>query len=217
MNLLLSLSAAAVASLSGNNIGTAFAFRAGAPSIEIKYYRGAASWRPHHHCRRSTTRLLSSPNDEEFNYNNSQEQEMMDQAMMAEQFRQVEGSQQMPPPGAPQQRLDPLIASLTRIDEPTPDNVPTVQAPLIGEIPADGNLALLVPAAAISVLGFIFSIVVAFNSRDAIVSEVSKVELPKMEYTPTKVDPEKCRGLCSSQEEDLDGLRNFMESLRRDN
>ena len=214
MNLLLSLSAAAAAA-ANNNIGSAFAFRVGAPSIEIKH-RGA-SWRPQHHCRRSTTRLLSSPDDEEFNYNNSQEQEMMDQAMMAEQFRQVEGSQQMPPPGAPQQRLDPLIASLTRIDEPTPDNVPTVQAPLIGEIPADGNLALLVPAAAISVLGFIFSIVVAFNSRDAIVSEVSKVELPKMEYTPTKVDPEKCRGLCSSQEEDLDGLRNFMESLRRDN
>ena len=199
MNLLLSLSAAAAA----GNIGSAFAFRVGAPSIEIKH-RGA-SRHPHQHyqhCRRSTTSLLSSPDDEEF---------------PAEQFRQVEGSEQMPPPGAPQQRLDPLIASLTRIDEPTPDNVPTVHAPLIGEIPADGNLALLVPAAAISVLGFIFSIVVAFNSRDAIVSEVSKVELPKMEYTPTKVDPEKCRGLCSSQEEDLDGLRNFMESLRRDN
>ena len=183
MNLLLSLSAAAAAA-SNNNIGSAFAFRVGAPSIETKH-RGA-SRHPHQHCRRSTIRLLSSPDDEDYT-------------------------------DAPQQRLDPLIASLTRIDEPTPDNVPTVQAPLIGEIPADGNLALLVPAAAISVVGFIFSIVVAFNSRDAIVSEVSKVELPKMEYTPTKVDPEKCRGLCSSQEEDLDGLRNFMESLRRDN
>jgi hypothetical protein len=91
-----------------------------------------------------------------------------------------------------------------------------VQAPLLGEIPADGNLALLVPAAAIGVLGFIFSIVVGFNSRDSIVQEISKVELPKMEYTPTKVDEGKCRGLCSSQEEDIEGLRNFMEGLRKE-
>ena len=80
-------------------------------------------------------------------------------------------------------------------------------------MPADGNLALLVPAAAIGILGFIFSIVVAFSSRDAIVKEFSQVELPKMEYTPTKVVEGECRGLCSSQDEDLDGLRNFMEGI----
>lgn len=113
----------------------------------------------------------------------------------------------------PVRRVDPLIGLLTRIDEPTPANVPTVQVPLFGEIPADGNLALLVPAAAISILGFLFSIVVAFNARDSIAQELSSVELPKMQYTPTVVDEGKCRGLCSSQDEDLDGLRNFMESI----
>lgn len=118
-------------------------------------------------------------------------------------------------PATSQQKLDPLIASLTRIDEPTPANVPMRSVPLFGEVPADGNLALLLPAAGIAVLGFLFSIVVAFNARDEIVSELSKVELPKMEYTPTKVEEGKCRGLCSSQEDDLDGLRNFMEGISR--
>ncbi|KAL3763811.1 hypothetical protein ACHAW5_002315 [Stephanodiscus triporus] len=148
----------------------------------------------------------------------SSEEEMMNRVLMEEQFRQglvpPRGSeQQTTPAGAPARGVDPLIASLTRIDEPTPANVPTVQVPLFGEIPADGNLALLVPAAAIGILGFLFSIVVAFNSRDAIVEELSTVELPKMQYTPTVVDEGKCRGLCSSQDEDLDGLRNFMESI----
>lgn len=118
-------------------------------------------------------------------------------------------------PAASQQKLDPLIASLTRIDEPTPANVPMRSVPLFGEVPADGNLALLLPAAGIAILGFLFSIVVAFNTRDEIVSELSKVELPKMEYTPTVVEEGKCRGLCSSQEDDLDGLRNFMEGISR--
>ena len=114
-----------------------------------------------------------------------------------------------------QKIIDPLIASLTRIDEPTPSNVPMRSVPLFGEVPADGNLALLVPAAGIAILGFIFSIVVAFNARDELVSEFNKVELPKMEYTPTKVEEGKCRGLCSSQEQDVDGLRNFMESISK--
>jgi hypothetical protein len=112
-------------------------------------------------------------------------------------------------------QIDPLIASLTRIDEPTPANVPMRSVPLFGEVPADGNLALLLPAAGIAILGFMFSIVVAFNAKDEIVSELSKVELPKMEYIPTVVEEGTCRGLCSSQEDDLDGLRTFMESISK--
>ena len=114
-----------------------------------------------------------------------------------------------------QKKLDPLIASLTRIDEPTPSDVPMRSVPLFGEVPADGNLALLVPAAGIAILGFIFSIVVAFNARDELVSEFNKVELPKMEYKPTVVVEGQCRGLCSNQDEDVDGLRNFMESISK--
>jgi hypothetical protein len=113
------------------------------------------------------------------------------------------------------QTLDPLVASLTRVDEMPSRNTPTANVPLLGEIPADGNLALLAPAAAIAVLGFIFSIVVAFNARDAIVQELSQVQLPKMEYTPAVVEEGVCRGLCSSQENDLEGLRGFMEGLAK--
>ena len=61
-----------------------------------------------------------------------------------------------------------------------------------------GNLVLLIPAANISVLGFTFNIVVAFNSWDSIVQEMSKVELTKMEYTPMVVNEGKCQGLCSN-------------------
>lgn len=142
----------------------------------------------------------------------------MEQAYLMEQQLQQSQmeSSRLPSVDAPpieRRRIDPLIASLTRIDEPTPSNVSMVQVPLFGEVPADGTLALLIPAAAISILGFILSIVVAFNSRDSIVQGLSSVELPKMEYTPTIVEEGKCRGLCSSQDEDLDGLRNFMESI----
>jgi len=137
---------------------------------------------------------------------------MMEQALREQEFRQVQQeTEQTLSEGPP--KLDPLIASLTRIDEPTPANVPTTKVPLFGEVPADDNLAVLAPVAAVSVLGFIYSIVVAFSSRDSIVQEMSKVELPKMEYTPTVVKEGECRGLCSSQDEDLDGLRNFMQGI----
>lgn len=144
----------------------------------------------------------------------------MDQVLMEQEFQRIQRESVQRRSGGvdastPQQRIDPLIASLTRIDEPTTNNGPMVQVPLFGEIPADGTLGLLAPAAAIGVLGFFFSIVVAFNSRDSIVEGFASVELPKMEYTPTVVEEGKCRGLCSSQEQDLDGLRNFMESLSR--
>ncbi len=137
---------------------------------------------------------------------------------VSEEFNPQElASEQPPATTTPRTRrpVDPLVASLTRIDDASPNNVQTVKAPFIGEIPADGNLALLVPAAAIAVLGFIFSIVVAFNSKDAIVQELSQVTIPEMKYTPTVVEEGTCRGLCSTQEGDLEGMRGFMESLAR--
>ena len=185
------------------------AFRA-VPSVGIKKVASIHK-KIHVHTQVSTPTLLY----------NSQEDEMMEEVSKEVIFQQgvqsgIDNLQSLPE-NAPKQResLDPLIASLTRIDEPLPANVPTRQVPLFGEVPADGNLALLVPAAAIGILGFIFSIVVAFTSRDSIVEELSKVEVPKMEYTPTKIEEGKCRGLCSSQEEDLDGLKNFMEGISK--
>jgi hypothetical protein len=201
-----------------NLVTPTFGFRA-SPSIATK--NNCASIRHNlaarhvqrqheHHHRTTTTLLLSSP--DEFPDNTSQEvQETTDRALTGQQKpqqipRQV--PQQMP-------RQDPLIASLTRIDGPTPENVPTTNVPFFGEIPTEGNVALLAPVAIIAVLGFLFSIVVAFTSREAIAQEFSKVQVPEMKYKATVVKEGQCRGLCSNQDKDLDGLRTFMEKISR--
>lgn len=207
---------AAVVALLGSIVTPTFGFHA-LPSVGVKKHGvtkcgNFIALRYQHRSAKTLLLLLSSPDDS--SKRNSQEDEMMEQASRDQEFRRVaQESGQLPPSDTSQKRMDPLIASLTRIDEPTPGNVPTTSVPLFGEVPADGTLGLLVPAAAISVLGFIFSIVVAFNSKDAIVQEMSKVELPEMKYTETVVKEGQCRGLCSSQDDDLDGLRNFMESI----
>lgn len=68
----------------------------------------------------------------------------------------------------------------------------------------DGSLLVLVPAAVTAILGFIVSISIALNSPDEIVSSFDFK--PRNEQSvPTDV----CRGLCSSQEEDLNKLREF--------
>mmetsp|Transcript_29314 Transcript_29314/g.62309 ORF Transcript_29314/g.62309 Transcript_29314/m.62309 type:complete len:217 (-) Transcript_29314:247-897(-) len=194
----------AAVALLGTLSTPAFAFRA-APSITLNC---AARQAQHVHRRPATTTTLHLSSPDEFPINDKQEQEMMDAVLREQQIRQVQQeAEKMPPADASQNRMDPLIASLTGNDESTPTD--TRPAPLFGEIPVDGTLFLTVPATVISVLGFIFGIVVAFNSRDTIVQEFSEVDQP----TPTVVQEGKCRGLCSSQDEDLDGLRNFMKSI----
>lgn len=183
----------------------AFGFRVSSSiSTYIKHCNLARHDQHHDHCS-ITTLLLSSPDGLPDNI----PQEEPDEISQSQTEPRI--LQQTPPTYASRQRQDPLIASLTRIDEPTP----TTNIPIFGEIPADGNLGLLVPAAAIAVLGFVFSIVVAFSSRDVIVQELSKVDLPEMKYKPTVVKEGQCRGLCSNQKDDLDGLRNFMESISK--
>jgi len=51
---------------------------------------------------------------------------------------------------------------------------------------------------------------VGLNAQDAFV-------VAGDELSPTKVvtEPTGCRGLCSTQEQDLEGMRSFMESLRK--
>lgn len=89
---------------------------------------------------------------------------------------------------------------------PGPSNrIPGSSNPLIqGEVTMDGSLLVLVPAAVTAILGFIVSISIALNSPDEIVSSFDFK--PRNEQSvPTDV----CRGLCSSQEEDLNKLREF--------
>ena len=178
---------------------TAFAFHS--PLSSTRHVKRRSIVVNDHYLPKSLVRLSQSSPDEFDPYD--------EENFVEEQYQ--------PPVTQQSETLDPLVASLTRIDEPPSQYTRTTNVPLLGEIPADGNLALLAPAAAIAILGFIFSIVVAFNARDAIVEEFSQVqvELPKMEYTPTVVEEGVCRGLCSSQESDLEGLRGFMQGLAK--
>ena len=129
------------------------------------------------------------------------------------------GSQPLtPPPPVPPKRLDPLMASLTRMDPETASG-PTRNIPVFGEVPVDGSLVVLVPAAVIAFLGFVLSIVVAANSADQIADSLNQVvdDIAQQASAKTNMvyDESVCRGICSSQSEDLDGLRNFMEGLKK--
>eukprot|EP00980_Cylindrotheca_fusiformis_P004810 scaffold1028_cov135-Cylindrotheca_fusiformis.AAC.20 len=107
---------------------------------------------------------------------------------------------------------------LTRID-PSTANKPTRKIPIFGEVPVDGSLTVLAPAAAIAVLGFILSIVVAFNSKDEFVQIITQASQELADQASQKTnmvyDESVCRGLCSSQDQDLEGLKTFMESLTK--
>ena len=117
-----------------------------------------------------------------------------------------------PPAVQREQRMDPLMASLTRDNS----DQPTRNVPFFGEIPADGSL-LLGGAVVFAVLGFIYSIVIAVNSSDQIVNSLSQIphsiSQTAIDRSNQVYDENVCRGLCSSQSDDIDGLRNFMESI----
>jgi len=123
------------------------------------------------------------------------------------------------PPAARQQPMDPLMASLTRDTSNTSLDQPMQNIPLFGEIPADGTLLLLVPAVVSAVLGIIYSIVIAFNSSDQIVDSIMQtgdsISQNAVKRNNQVYDKNVCRGLCSSQQDDIEGLRNFMEAITR--
>ena len=108
------------------------------------------------------------------------------------------------------------MASLTK-DNVSPES-PTKNIPFFGEVPADGS-ALLIGTIVFAILGFAYSIVVAVNSSDQIVSSLSQatnsIAQTAADRSNGVYDENVCRGLCSSQENDVDGLRNFMEAITR--
>ena len=113
--------------------------------------------------------------------------------------------------------MDPLMASLTRDDSGATPDGPTQTVPFLGEIPADGSMLLLAPAVAFAILGFGFSFVIAFNSADQIVDSIAQSGDSLAQTAKNRnnrvYDKDVCRGLCSSQEQDIDGMRNFMEFI----
>lgn len=119
------------------------------------------------------------------------------------------------PPAAPRKRIDPLLASLTRSDPNAIDpNAPTKQIPLLGEVTLDKNFFVLAPIAAFAILGLFSFLLVAINSTDEVVDALNKYnEAISQPPAQQAYDPNVCRGLCSSQEQDLEGLKTFMSNL----
>lgn len=131
---------------------------------------------------------------------------------------------QQQPPTIPQQpigrtQMDPLLASLTRTDTTT-STQNTRLVPLLGEIDVDGSLLVLIPAIVLAVGGFVMSVIIAFNSQDAIVDglvqlsdDVTAAAMAKTNISP--LDDASCRGICSSQETDLQSLKTFMDNISK--
>jgi len=118
-------------------------------------------------------------------------------------------------PKAPE-RIDPLIQSLTRNDVDN-SNKKMTNLPLLGEVPVDGSLVVLVPVAIIAIVGFIMSIQIGFQSKDAIMQQLDEIN-NTMSQPPVKmnvVPTSGCRGLCSDQGEQLDTMKTFMEGLSK--
>ena len=130
-------------------------------------------------------------------------------AQAAEETSQVAPKRdEMPKIVAP----DPLISMFTRPAPPSGTDTKTINAPLLGEIPVDGSLFVLIPAAVIGILGFIMSFVVAYNSRDVFIQALVENNPPPPRQ---QVISDECRGICSDQAKSLEGLSDFMGSLRK--
>jgi hypothetical protein len=101
--------------------------------------------------------------------------------------------------------------------DPSTTKAPTRNIPIFGEVPADDRLILVAAVTVIAVLGFILSIVVTFNNQDEFVRIINQATKDLSDQNPTNkvYDESVCRGLCSSQKQDLEGLRGFMDSLRK--
>jgi len=126
-----------------------------------------------------------------------------------------------PPPMVVSQRssIDPLVNSMTRNDRDPrlmseEELTTTANLPFVGEITLNQDSFVIIPIAAFAVLGFISFLVVAFNSRDSVLDTVNEWTSLLAAPAPQPVyDPNACRGLCSSQEADLESMRTFMKSL----
>lgn len=118
-------------------------------------------------------------------------------------------------PKAPE-RIDPLIQSLTRNDVDT-TNVKKTNLPFLGEVPVDGSLVVLVPVAVIAILGFIMSIQIGFQSKDAIMQQLDEINnvMSQPPVKKTVVPTSECRGLCSDQGAQMDYMKGFMEGLSK--
>lgn len=130
----------------------------------------------------------------------------------------IESTTPVSSPKQQKKNLDPLLVSVTRMDDDTM-NAPTLKLPLWGDIILDRSLFLFLPLAGFAILGFLLSIYILINSGDEFVNAITenaKVQSlttlkPIFSSDGTEIDT--CRGLCSSQEQDLQNLKIYMNNL----
>ena len=82
------------------------------------------------------------------------------------------------------------------------------------EVSIDGSLLVVLPAIGIALLGIITTVMVVANSSDPILAPPGTNEAAQSEgrMLDNEVD-QLCRGFCSSQEEQLDKMRSFMNNI----
>ena len=86
----------------------------------------------------------------------------------------------------------------------------------------DRSLFVFLPLLGFGVGGILLSLYIVFNSGDALVDAMAENAVWQSsgggggESITTTVDsPAACRGLCSSQEQDLQGLREYMSRFAK--
>jgi len=92
----------------------------------------------------------------------------------------------------------------------------TVQVPLWGELILDKSLFVLLPLAAFAIGGVLLSLYVLANSGDEFVAALQENAVLQSASAPgaaSVAGEEGCRGLCSSQAQDLEGLKAYMSGL----
>jgi len=158
----------------------------------------------------------SSKSEEGENENVSKENEQAIREPTASELLELQSKSFTTEPAQRKKRMDPLMASLTRIDPSTESNAPKVEVPILGEVSIDGSLVVVIPTVIIAVLGFVVSVQIAIQSKDEIVqtlAEVNTVLSKPPQARVTVVDPNKCRGLCSDQQQQLESLRQYMKGI----
>ena len=112
--------------------------------------------------------------------------------------------------------LDPLFVAVTRMDEETA-SAPTASVPIWGELILDRSLFVFLPLLGFGLGGILLSLYIIINSGDALVDAVAENAVWQSSggSITTTVDSPSCRGLCSSQEQDLQGLREYMSRFAK--
>jgi hypothetical protein len=111
-------------------------------------------------------------------------------------------------------QLDPLFLAVTKMD-PQTQRAERITVPIWGELILDRSLFIFLPIAIFALGGIFLSFYVLVNSSDTFVNAI--IDTATKQSIPTSSsllpDSDSCRGLCSSQSQDLEGLRLYMNRL----